>query len=316
MSVAESIVTLGPMTQFGCLSAAAGSDGRELLAAVTAEGTARAGQQDLLGRQQRVVGRAVSAAAAASAAGVPASAAAAFDAHPPRAPPPALETLEDGAVLAVDRDDARACGARRGQHEGSAGHHALLVGQGQGGAGFERGEARAQTGRPDDAVQHDELIAGLRRLGGGDRDQVGDAFVAAMHATRGARRRGSRRVVVVKADLGDIERERGREQRVDAAPRGEADHRHLRQHGRDLDRLAADRPRRAQDHDTPALRAARLALTQTIVPFWRLMRATRETRPSIDFVVAAQAGVTFVARLVPAIDFVVAAQAGVTTSRA
>ncbi len=55
MSVAESIVTLGPMTQLGCLSASSRRDGGQLRRGAAAERAARAGQQDLLGRQQRVV---------------------------------------------------------------------------------------------------------------------------------------------------------------------------------------------------------------------------------------------------------------------
>ena len=151
-------------------------------------------------------------------------------------------------MLAVHRQDERAAPAGEVEHERSAGHHALLVGERERRAGLQGGDGGAQPGRADDAVEDDQR----RALGGralrGACDELPDTGFAGVHGELGReRRRLRRRVRVVQAHLAHCVRaglldDRGgptaRRQRDEAQPR------HRRQH---LERLAADGPGRAQD---------------------------------------------------------------------
>ena len=67
----------------------------------------------------------------------------------------AFEALENGVVLAVDREDVQAA-RRRGAHDDLAGHHQdFLAGDGQVFSGFERSERRTESARADDGDQDD-----------------------------------------------------------------------------------------------------------------------------------------------------------------
>ena len=75
------------------------------------------------------------------------------------------QALPHRGVLGVDRHDlAAARGARLGDDR-TAGDQALLVGEREPLAGFERGDGRRQPGEADDRVEHDVGVGMRRELG-------------------------------------------------------------------------------------------------------------------------------------------------------
>ena len=64
------------------------------------------------------------------------------------------KTLEDGVVLAVDRQELGAGFARRAHHERPGHHQRFLVGEQHALAGARRGERRGEPGGADDAGHH------------------------------------------------------------------------------------------------------------------------------------------------------------------
>ena len=86
-------------------------------------------------------------------------AAAAGDDQPPDRGPLTRETLEDGRVLGVDRQDGGLVPAGKGHDIRAAHDERLLVGQRQFLARFERRDRGGQTGIADQGVHHDVDIA-------------------------------------------------------------------------------------------------------------------------------------------------------------
>ena len=188
----------------------------------------------------------------------------------------ALEELEDGAVLAVDREDAGAALARRLEHERTAGDEALLVGQRQGDASAQSREGGAQAGGADDGVEHDQLGAAGLRLGLGRLDELLDALVAGEYAAgaRGvAHGRSGRQarqpfarlggaLLVAHGEQAHAELLGLLQQAVDVGVRPKTRDAQTRRGRDDLERLAADGPGRAE-HDHGPRRAASRALLQS-----------------------------------------------------
>src|SRR6185437_193204 len=82
------------------------------------------------------------------------------------------ETLENGAVLAVDGDDLSAA-PTGGVENQLAGHHeAFLVGQRHTLSAFQRRQRRIESCRADDRVEHDVDVVARRGL-----DEAGIAAV-------------------------------------------------------------------------------------------------------------------------------------------
>ncbi len=132
ISVAESMVTFGPIVQVGCLSACSSVTLLHRLERPGAEWPAGSGQHD-----------------------------------PPHVLAPArAQRLEDRVVLGIDRQHR---GARRGRaaHEQRAGaDEAFLVGERNGRAALGGGERRLEAGRAGDR-RHDPIGRSLRRLDDG-----------------------------------------------------------------------------------------------------------------------------------------------------
>ena len=142
-----------------------------------------------------------------------------------------LEALEERRVLAVDRQDPAAAPLARGERELSGGDEALLVREREVDAVLERPERRVDSGEADDGVEDD---VGLRAL-----EQLGQ----------------------VAADL--------LQRRVDVVERRRAGRRgaelELRMRLDDLDRLAADRSRGAEQRDALHPRKCRESGTPALV---------------------------------------------------
>ena len=131
------------------------------------------------------------------------------------------EALGDGTVLGVDRHDLARPGALL--HQRAADDERLLVGEGQRGAGVEGGEGGAEADGSGDAVEHD-----VARSSGG----LGGRLLP----QPGVRRR----------ELRDL----GLEQLGVGPAGGQADHAEPVGVGADeVERLGADGPGRAEDHD-------------------------------------------------------------------
>ena len=227
ISVAESIVILGPIDQLGWASASSG-----VTAASSAAVRPRKGPPDPVNSSS------------SSATGGPALTTSA-PASPLLPRPPGRragrDALEERAVLAVHRQDERSAPTGEVQNERPAGHHALLVGQRERRARLERGDGGAQPGRADDAVEDDQRRARRVRALGGARDELPDAGFAGVHGEfRRERSRLRRRVRVVQAHLAHSVCARLPDHPGGSASRrqpDEAQPRHSRQH---LERLAAD----------------------------------------------------------------------------
>ena len=258
MSVAESMVILGPIDQLGWASACSG-----VTAASSAAVRPRKGPPDPVRSSS------------SSARGGPADTTSA-PASSPRPRAAGGDALEQRAVLAVHGQDGRAAAAGRVEHERPAGHHALLVGQRERGAGLERRHRGAQAGGADDAVQHRERRAlGGGALGGAG-DELADPGFAGVHRELRRQRRGlRRRVRVVQAHLAHAVRARLLDHSGGAAPGRqphEAQVRHGRQH---LERLAADRAGGAEDEQVSGSRSVTGA---------RVPRAPLEARQAVQHV--------------------------------
>ena len=78
---------------------------------------------------------------------------------------PALEALEEGRVLAVDREQQPPTPLPRGEREVAGGDEALLVRERERHAALERPERRADPGEADDRVQHEVRLGRLEQLG-------------------------------------------------------------------------------------------------------------------------------------------------------
>ena len=225
ISVAESMVILGPIDQLGCASACSG-----VTAARSAALRPRKGPPDPVSSSSSSAGLSPAVAGHAGAG------AAAGDA------------LEQRAVLAVHGQDGRTAAAGGVQDERPAGDHALLVGQRERRAGLERRHGGAQPRGADDAVEHRQRRAlGGGALGGAG-DELADPGFAGVHRELRRQRRGPRRRVrVVQAHVAHAVRDRLLDDAGGVAPGRqphEAQPRHRRQH---LERLAADRAGRAED---------------------------------------------------------------------
>ncbi len=225
MSVAESMVILGPIDQLGCASACSG-----VTAARSAALRPRKGPPDPVSSSSS------SARLSPASAGHAGAGASAGDA------------LEQRAVLAVHGQDRRAAAAGGVQDERPAGDHALLVGQRERRAGLERRHGGAQPGGADDAVEHHQRRPFGGGALGGAGDELADPGFAGVHRELRRQRRGlRRRVRVVQAHVAHAVRERLRDDAGGVTPGRQADEaqpRHRRQH---LERLAADRAGRAED---------------------------------------------------------------------
>ena len=132
----------------------------------------------------------------------------------------ALEALEDGRVLAVHREQSAAAAAVRRGRQVAGGDEALLVGKCQINSMLERPERGVDAGEPDDGVEHHVRLGRVEQLG----------EVAA------------RLVVLDAAGL----RERAHVGRAG----GEGAKLEVRVRVGDLERLAPDRPRRAEERDS------------------------------------------------------------------
>ena len=65
------------------------------------------------------------------------------------------QTLEDGAVLGVDRQELHAAGPRRRGHQAAGHHQSFLVGERDGPPGLNRGHGRQKSGAADERGDDD-----------------------------------------------------------------------------------------------------------------------------------------------------------------
>ena len=72
---------------------------------------------------------------------------------------PAVEALERGRVLAVDRQDPPSSPLLRGERERAGGNETLLVGQSEVDPALERLQCRREAGESHDGVQNDVRLA-------------------------------------------------------------------------------------------------------------------------------------------------------------
>jgi hypothetical protein len=135
--------------------------------------------------------------------------------------PPPLEALEHSRVLRVDGEQQSPAELVRPQREVAGGDEALLVRERERHSALERPERRAHAGETDDRVQHDVGLGAVEQLG----EVASDLHV--LDAVLGCER---------------LERRRAGRERAELELRVPLD---------DLDRLAADRARRAEEGDTP-----------------------------------------------------------------
>ena len=194
ISVDESIVILAPMFQVGCASASAGCTSASSARRAPAERSAARGEHDardlthLAGAQR----------------------------------------LPDRGVLGVDRHDLAAARRPRLGDDRARGDEALLVGEREALAGFERGERGGEAGEADDRVEDD--------VGVGVRGELGERAGVVEAGTREIRRH---------AELGPLLLEQ-----VGVAPGGERDDAEVvAVAAQDVERLGADGPGRPEDDD-------------------------------------------------------------------
>ena len=207
ISVAESIVILAPIDQVGWASAWSG-----VTAARSAAERPRNGPPEaVITSDSTVSGRGVA------------------------------EALPERRMLAVDRQDRAVRALGRGRHQRPAGDQALLVGQGQVGAGLERRQGRGQPGRADDRVQH--------RVGAGVAHQLHHAGLALQHRTVEDRAGAGGGGRVDQRDPIDAVGGRRRDQRLGVGVRCERAGGQLGVVAHDLERLDADRAGRAENGD-------------------------------------------------------------------
>ena len=165
----------------------------------------------------------------------------------------AAKRLENGVVLAVHRQQSHAH-FRRLPHEGHAGaDETFLIGERHVAAGGERGVGRLDAGGADNGRDHE---IGVAQRGLDDRLATrGDLNVGP------GERRLERRIGALVADRGEFGPDRAGDarERLDIAA---ARHRRHRKSFRiafeKVDRRAADRARRAQQHDAARDRRRRL----------------------------------------------------------
>ncbi len=155
------------------------------------------------------------------------------------------QALGQRGVLGVDRDDLT--GRGRGEHQRTAGHQRLLVGQGQPGPALERGQRGSQAQGTHQRVEHD-VDAGGR---GGVLDDAGGRLrPREAHVAKSIRGGLVGHRDVRHTGLGAL----GRQQVGVATPGGQPDDLESVGVGGDhLHRLGADRPGAAEDQDLEAL---------------------------------------------------------------
>jgi hypothetical protein len=151
------------------------------------------------------------------------------------------EALPERRMLAVDRHDRAVRSLRRGRHQRPAGDQALLVRQGQVGAGLERRQGRSEPGRTDDRVQH--------RVGAGVAHQLHHAGLALQHRSAEDRAGAGRGGRVDQRDPIHAVGGRRRDQRLGVGVRCERAGGQLGVVAHDLERLDADRAGRAENGD-------------------------------------------------------------------
>ena len=194
ISVAESIVIFSPMVQVGWREGVVAAHPLQFIGGSAAERTPRGGED----RRPHALAR-----------------------H-------ALQELEEGRVLGVDRHQARARAGPDRRDQVAAGDEALLVGERDRDAALQRRQRRAQAGGADQRVQHD--------VGGAGVDQGGEVRVVGHRAPAGG---GGRPPDAVGLGL--------RRHRVHAAPAGETARLQVGRPVDDLEGLDADRSGASQD---------------------------------------------------------------------